>query len=215
MALQGNFATAIGDLVTGLVEADIANINEAIWQETFGVGSFAAAHNLITGRRNGQVQPIVLTNDYYGSMPVGDEKSCALNECDLTPNYSAKEWCLAEYNCRIPICMRSFDEEFLIFWNMYRQALEDPTTEPDAQAFLAYIESIVRNQLQGNQWVVGYWGDSAEAECDGINGCDCFFGQAGGGRGEKLDLVVAGAVPTAEELYGAFEEAYDFGIQQV
>lgn len=215
MALQGNFATEIGDLVTDLVAADIVNINEAIWQETFGVGSFTQAHTLLTGRRNGQVQPIVLEGDYYGSMPVGDEKSCALNECDLTPNYSAKEWCLAEYNCRIPICMRSFDEEFLVFWNMYRQALEDPTTEPDAQAFLDYIESIVRNQLQGTQWRVGYWGDTAETENDLINGCDGFFVQAEAGSGEKIDLVVAGATPTGEEIYNAMQEAYEFMEQQV
>jgi hypothetical protein len=215
MALQGNFATAIGDLVTNLVAADIVNINEAIWQETFGVGSFSAAHNLITNRRNGQVQPIVLAQDYYGSMPVGDETSCDLNACDLTPNYSAKEWCLAEYNCRMSICMRTFDEEFLMFWNTYRQGLEDPTSEPDAQAFLDYIEQTVRSQVLGTQWRVGYWGDTAATENDFINGCDGFFAQAEAGDGEKIDIVVAGAEPTPEEIYAAFEAAYDFGVQQV
>lgn len=215
MALQGNFATAIGDLVTDLVAADIVNINEAIWQETFGVGSFTQAHTLITNRRNGQVQPILLANDYYGAMPKGDETSCDLNACDLTPNYSAKEWCLSEYNCRIPICMRSFDEEFLVFWNMYRQGLEDPTSEPDAQAFLDYIEMIVTNQVQGTQWRVGYWGDTAATENDLINGCDGFFVQAEAGSGHKIDLSVAGAVPTGEELYNAFQEAYEYGVQQI
>lgn len=215
MALQGNFATAIGDLVTDLVKADIVNINEAIWQETFGVGSFSQSHTMLTNRRNGQVQPILLANDYYGSMPKGDETSCDLNACDLTPNYSAKEWCLAEYNCRIPICMRSFDEEFLVFWNMYRQGLEDPTAEPDAQAFLDYIEMIVRNQVQGTQWRVGYWGDTAAVGNNLINGCDGFFVQAEAGAGQKIDLVVAGAEPTGEELYNAFKEAYEYAIQQV
>lgn len=216
MALQGNFATAIGDLVTDLVAADIVNINEAIWQETFGVGSFSAAHTLLTGRRNGQVQPIVLANDYYGSMPVGDETSCTLNDCDLTPNYSAKEWCLAEYNCRLSICMRTFDEEFLIFWNMYRQGLEDPTAEPDAQAFLDYIEQVVRNQVLGTQWRVGYWGDTAATENDLINGCDGFFAQAEAGNGEMVAIDAASPNnPTAEEIYAAFETAYDYGIQQI
>lgn len=216
MALQGNFATAIADLVTDLVKADIVNINEAIWEDTFGVGNFAQGHTLITNRRNGQVQPIVSANDYYGSMPVGDNTSCDLNTCDLTPNYSAKEWCLAEYNCRIPICMRSFDEEFLVFWNMYRQQLEDPTTEPDAQAFLDYIEMIVRNQVLGTQWRVGYWGDTNEVANDLISGCDGFFAQADAGSGEKV-LISASSpnAPTAEELYTAFKTAYEFGVQQV
>lgn len=34
MALQGNFATAVGDLVDSLVTADKVNINEAIFQST-------------------------------------------------------------------------------------------------------------------------------------------------------------------------------------
>lgn len=215
MALQGNFATAIGDMVTDLVSADIMNINEAIWQETFGVGSFAQSHTLITNRRNGHKQPIIGSEDYYGSMPVGNETSCDLNSCDITPVYSAKEWCLAEYNCRLEICMRTFDEEFLVFWNMYRQRLEDPTAEPDAQAFLDYIEMVVRNRIAGTQWRVGYWGDTAETENDLINGCDGFFAQAEAGEGHTVDIVVAGATPTGEELYDAFQEAYEYGVQQI
>lgn len=215
MALQGNFATAIGDLVTDLVTAYKVNINEAIWQETFGVGSFTAAHTLLTNRRNGQIQPIIDTQDYYGSMPKGDETSCDLNACDLTPNYSAKEWCLSEYNCRMEICMRSFDEEFLVFWNMYRQRLEDPTSEPDAQAFLDYIEQTVRNQVLGTQWRVGYHGDTAATENDLINGCDGYFVQAAAGGGEKIQLTPAGAEPTAVEIYTAMQEAYEFAGQQI
>lgn len=215
MALQGNFATAIGDLVDGLVPADIANINEAIFQETFTVGNFGQAHTLITGRREGQLQPIVLNQDYYNSMPVGDETSCSLNDCDLTPNYSSKTWNLSEYNCRIPICMRSFDEEFLIFWNMYRQGLEDPTTEPDAQAFLDFIENTVKNQVQGTQWRVGYWGDTSATGNNLIKGNDGYFAQAEAGNGVKLGFNPAGAEPTALEIYTAMQEAYETGVQSI
>jgi hypothetical protein len=215
MALQGNFATAIGDLVDNLVASDIANINEAIFQETFTVGNFAQAHTLLTGRRQGQVQPIVLSQDYYGSMPVGDQTSCDLNECDLTPNYSAKEWNLAEYNCRIPICMRSFDEEFLMFWNMYRQGLEDPTTEPDAQAFLDFIEMTVRNQVLGTQWRVGYWGDTSATTNDLIKGNDGYFAQAEAGSGVKQEITAIGDAPTGEEIYDAMKTAYETGVQTI
>ena len=214
MALQGNFATAIAELVDSLVAADKVNINEAIFQSTFGVGSFAQAHTLLTERRHGQLQPIVLANDYYGTMPSGDETSCDLNACDLTPNYSAKEWCLHEYNCRLEICMRSFDENFLLFWNMYRQRLDDPTTTPDAQAFLDYITDIVEKSVMGTQWRVGYWGDTAETENDLIDGCDGFFVQAEAGDGEKINLESEGTEPTAEEIYAALQEAYEYATTQ-
>lgn len=214
MALQGNFATAVGDLIDSLVAADKVNINEAIWESAFDVGSFSGSHTLLTERRNGGKQPIVLAQDYYGSMAVGDETSCELNECDVTPNYALKEWCLSEYNCRLEICMRTFDEDFLMFWNMYRQGLEDPTTEPDAQAFLSYIEDIVVKRIQGTQWRVGYWGDTAETGNDLINGCDGYFVQADAGDGEKIDLTVSGDEPTGEELYEAFKEAYEYSVEQ-
>jgi hypothetical protein len=208
MALQGNFATAVADLIDSLVAADKVNINEAIFQQTFGVGSFTQAHTLVTEVRNGKKQPIVLSNDYYGAMPVGDETSCDLNACDLTPNYSLKEWCLAEYNCRREICMRSFDENFLLFWNMYRQRLEDPTQEPDAQAFLDFITDIIEKQIMGTQWRVGYWGD-ADSENTLIEGCDGFFVQAEAGSGIKQELTPAAAEPTAEEIYAELQEAYE------
>ena len=214
MAIQGNFATAIGDLVDSLVAADKVNINEAIFQSTFGVGNFVQSHNLITGVRNGKLQPIVLATNKYGSMPVGNELSCDLNSCDFTPDYAAKEWCLAEYNCRRSICMRSFDEEFLIFWNIYRQRLEDPLQEPDAQAFLDYITNIVEEEILGTQWRVGYWGDTANEGNTLISGCDGYFVQAEAGAGEKIDITPAGTTPTPEELYAAFEEAYLFATNE-
>ena len=209
MALQGNFATAIGDLVDSLVAADMVNINETIFQETFGVGSFSQAHTVLTDRRSGQLQPILGAEDYYGSMPVGDATSCDLNACDITPVYSTKEWCLAEQNCRMEICMRSFDENFLVFWNQYRQQLEDPTTEPDTQAFLDYVTDIVQNRVMGTQWRVGYWGDTAQVGNDLVNGCDGYFVQAAAGSGAKVELVGAGVgVFTPEEIYTAMQEAY-------
>lgn len=214
MALQGNFATAVAQLVDSLQAGDKVNINEAIFQSTFGVGNFTQAHTFLTEVRNGKLQPILLSNDYYGAMPKGDETDCDLNSCDLTPNYSTKEWCLAEYNCRREICMRSFDENFLIFWNMYRQRLEDPTTEPDAQAFLDYLTDIVEKQILGTQWRVGYWGDTAETENDLINGCDGFFVQAEAGGGEKIGLDYIGAEPTAEEIYESLTQAYEYASTQ-
>lgn len=215
MALQGNFATAIGDLVDSLTAAEIANINKAIWQDSFPVGNFGQAHTLLTGRRHGNLQPIVQANDYYGSMPKGNQESCALNSCDLTPNYSSKEWCLAEYNCRIPICLRTFDEDFLVFWNMYRQALENPLEEPDAHTFLDYLESTVRNQVLGTQWRVGYWGDVDATGNNLINGCDGFFVQAEAGSGTKIDIVVAGSEPTGPEIYAAFQQAYIAAVDSI
>lgn len=208
MALQGNFSTAIVALIEDLVTADKVNISEAIFQETFGIGNFVSAHTLRTNVRNGAVIPIVLAGDNYCAMPVGDEQSCDLNECDLTVNYQAKKWDLAEYNCRIPVCMRTFDENFLVFWNMYRQRLEDPLTEPDAQAFLTYLTQQVESNIMGAQWRVGYWGDTSNASTL-IKGNNGYFVQAEAGNGIKLPITAAGAQPTAEEILDSIQAALE------
>ena len=109
--------------------------------------------------------------------------------------------------------MRSFDENFLVFWNQYRQQLEDPLTEPDTQAFLDYIQDIVTNRIQGTQWRVGYWGDTAQAGNNLVNGSDGYFVQAAAGAGSKVELVgaVAGTF-TPLEIYTAMQEAYEIGV---
>lgn len=215
MALDGNFSTAITALVEDLVTADNVNISEAIFQETFGIGSFVSAHTLRTGVRNGSVIPIVLAGDNYCDMPVGNEQSCELNDCDLETNYAAKKWDLAEYNCRIPICMRTFDENFLVFWNMYRQRLEDPLQEPDAQAFLTYLTQQVERNVLGAQWRVGYWGDTSAITNNLINGNNGYFVQAEAGAGIKASITAAGAAPTAEEILDSIQAALNTASDQM
>ena len=213
MALQGNFATAVGALITSLESADKVNINEAIFQDTFVLSNFAQAHTVLTDRRSGNLQVIIGGQDVYGSMPVGDQKSCDLNVCDITPEYSTKEWSLAEYNCSTEICMRSFDEDFLMFWNQYRQQLENPLDEPDTQAFLDYVTKIVNDRIIGTEWRVGYWGDTAQVANPLVSGCDGYFVQAEAGGGQKVELVGATAGTfTALEIYNAMQEAYELAM---
>ena len=86
--------------------------------------------------------------------------------------------------------------------------MEDPTQEPDAQAFLDYITDIVEKQIMGTQWRVGYWGD-ADSENTLIEGCDGFFVQAAAGSGIKQEITPADSDPTAEEIYDELQEAYE------
>ena len=206
MPLQGNFATTIRQMVTDLVTADKVNISEAIFQSTFAISDFSRYHTLITGVRDGALVPIVLAGDDYGSMPGGDEKSCVLNTCDIDINYSTKKWDLGWYDCRIPICMNSFDEDFLIFWNMYRMKMENPLEVPDAQAFLTFLTDKVENRIKGTQWRVGYLGDSSSANAL-INKNNGYFVQAEAGDGIKLNFAQAN--PTPEQIYAMLEDAYN------
>lgn len=214
MPITSNFATAISDLVTDLTSAEIANIDNAIFEDTFMIGKFGDYHTLMTGRRNGNLQPIINSGDNFGSMPLQSQTSCDLNPCDLNTEYSSKSWCLSEYACRLEICMRSFDENFLVFWNTYRQGLEDPTTVPSNDAFLEYITNEVKRNIQGTQWRVGYWGDDASAN-PLVSGCDGYFVQAEAGNGTKISPTFANPEnPTGQEIYDVMLEAYNAAIAQ-
>lgn len=212
MPLQGNFATSIRALVENLTDAEKMNINEAIFESAFSISDFPASHRVLTGVRNGTKVPIILAGDDYGSMPGGDENSCDFNECDIDIQYSGKNWDLGYYNCRIPICMNSFDEDFLVFWNMYRHNMENPLDQPDTKAFLNFISDKVENRIRGTQWRIGYLGDNASANTL-INKNDGYFVQAEAGAGSKVNI--AQADPTGEQIYAALQQAYNLAADEV
>lgn len=217
MALQGNFATTIKEAVESLTTADMVNINEAIFQETWGVSNFVQAHSLRTGVRNGGVIPIVLDGNVC-SMPVGNELSCTLNDCDLTIDYDNKIWDLSEYNCRHEICFRNVDEDWLVFWNAYRQRLDDPTQAADMQAVITFLTKNVEEKISNTQWTAGYFGDQNSVSSY-LNGSNGYYVQALAGNGHKVELTSAGAEPTGQELLeqiiAAIEEfGTDFWMSQ-
>ena len=211
MALVGNFATTIQDVVDSLTAADKMNISEAIYQSAFQIGSFANAHTVVPGQRNGSFIPIIQAGNHFGTMPNGNEQSCDLNDCDPAINYATYKWILAEYNCRKAICMRTVDEDWLVFWNMYRQRLEDPTQEPDAQAVLEFLLRDTEADVMGTQWRVGYLGEESSGN-PLLKGVDGFFTQAQAITSSKpeqyVQIQAAGTDPTGLEIYNALAEAY-------
>lgn len=209
MAIEGNFVEQIVDMVTGLTSAEKLEISQAIYIETFDINDFTNAHTFRPGVRDGSVIPIVGLVDKYCTMPAGNEQSCDLNECDITLNFAAKKWGLGEYNCRIPVCMRTFTEDFLVFWRMYRQRLENPIEQPDAQAFLAYLTSIVEDRIKGTTWRVGYWGDTSATLNNLIKNNDGFWVQAEAGGGIIDTITMAGTAPTGEEIVNAVKDALE------
>lgn len=217
MALSGNFSTAILSLVEDITSAELANINEAIFEQTWSVGDFANAHSLRTGVRNGAVIPIVLAGDNYCSMPVGNELSCTLNECDNEMEFSAKKYELAEYNCRQKYCLRSLDDQFLAFWNAYRQRLDDPLTTPDHAAFIAFLTQTTMDNTKGAMWRTGYWGDTSAVgvTADLIKGFDGYWAQALAGNGVKQQITKAGTDPTGEELLNAVYSAIESATENL
>lgn len=206
MPVIGNFTAAITAMVESLTDAEKLVMDQTIFQSTFGVSNLSSSHTVMTGVRNGSLVPIIYAGNDYDSMPAGDDTSCDLNDCDLPTVYGTIRWGLGAYNCRVPICMKSFPEDFLIFWNMYRQRLEDPLQEADTQAFLRFLIDRAERRIKGTQWRVAYLGDT-DSSNELIKNNDGFFVQALAGNGTKIEVTQAD--PTGEEIYNYFKEAYE------
>ncbi len=208
MALMGNFATKIQAVVTDLTSAELVNINKAIYTDVFGVADFVGAHTFIPNVRQGSVIPIVHDDADFGAYPKSDARSCAMNNGELKEVYDAKVWDLVELNSRYSLCLKSLEEDFLVFWNKRKLVLEDPTQEAEWGDYIDFLTNKAVKDLKAAQWRQGYLGDTANASAL-VNGANGFFSQAEAMNGVKIDITKAGATPTGEEIYKTLKEAYE------
>ena len=179
MALDKNFATNITNAVKSLVEADgLLDLSNVIYSATSEIGDFATKHNVITDVRNGKLVPIITLGNNYGALSA-DFGDCSIDTCDLNASYSTKKWLLGDYNCRVPICLKTYSEDFKLFWGMYNQTLESPLDEADKDAYIAFLTNIAQKNIQGALWRTGYWGDTTattnELICNWLNHINDYY----------------------------------------
>lgn len=212
MAITTNFSTAVLDLVTDLVTADNVNISNAIYTSTFEVGDIAEGHQVITGVRNGALIPILSNAPKYDAFPVKDASTCVIPSCDLDLGFVTKKWETAMIACKIPICINSFDENFLIFWNQHKRLFGDADLN---SSLMQYIVDLFQKNLQAAIWRRVWFADSASAN-DYLEGADGIFTQAEAMDGHKIEISenVAGTGLTGEALYAYLTEAYLYASLQ-
>lgn len=217
MAIQGNFATAITDLVDSLTAAEKLNISELLFTKAFGVNSLQDQHTVMTGVRNGNLIPIITTQANYESFPFNDQTDCSKPTCDVNETYSTFKWNLGLIECRVPICMRSFEEDFLKFWNEYKQVTNDPDLNT---ALLQRIIDVFTMNMRAAMWRVVYFGDTASSS-NLFDGFDGFFVQAGANPSQVIDITensggtFAAQKMTGEEVYNLLISMYDQAASEV
>lgn len=219
MAVTSNFATDLLALVDDIVSADKVEFSEAIFAKTFQHEGLAASHEVITGVRNGGTIPIVLNTPNPDSFPFVDQTSCATTDCDLPLEFSGKRWNLGLIECRVPICLRTFDENFLRFFNTYKNAHQG---EADMDsALVQYVETVFTRNLILSSWRAAWFGDtdSQSAYYDGIDG---FFVQAEAGGGTIIDITENAEATyalqlselTGEDVYNYLDAMYQAASTQ-
>ena len=212
MAYSDNYSAALTTLVDGLVAADKLEFSELLFSKAFQDTDVTQTHTVVTGIRKGHKVPILKDNPNYESFPFVDSTSCATTECDVANEFGNMEWDLALQECRVPICLRTFDEEFLRFFNQYKVT---EAGEPDLNtAILAFITNKFRKNLVAAQWRSAYFADKSSASAL-FNGHDGFFTQAEANADQIVTVTQNdGAVTfadqkvTGEQVYGYLEAMY-------
>lgn len=222
MAVTTNFSTAVLDLVTDLVTADKVRLSEAVYESSFEVSPLAENHQVITGVRDGNIIPILSTAPQYNSFPYKNPADCTIPVCDLDLGFSAKAWQLGMIACKIPICINTFNENFLVFWGSNKRIFGD---ENLSSALMQFIVEKFQTNLQAAMWRVAFFGDrstdSGDANYSLLRPIDGIFTQAEAGDGTKILITqnnsgTAGApvALTGEAVYEYLLQAYNVAVLQ-
>lgn len=216
MAITNNFSTGLLDMITDITSAETADISNAIYEASFEIGGLAENFTVLPGVRNGNVIPIISTNPSYSAFPFKDPANCNIPACDLDLGFAAKAWQLGMIACKIPICINTFDDNFLAFWKSNKRVFGDENLN---SALMQFIIDKFQTNLQAAMWRVAFFGDTTLGGGDPnyalLRSIDGIFTQAEAGGGHKIEITqnTSGTL-TGENVYNYLLEAYNYAVLQ-
>ena len=212
-----NFVDTLLPLVTDLVSAEKMEMSEMLFEKAFQDTDVVAQNEVVTGVRNGNVMPILKDTPEPESFPFVDASSCDETDCDITHEYSSHRWELGLIECRVGICLRTFNENFLKFWNAVRHT---QTGEVDLNtAMLMFISGKFTQNLNLSTWRAAYFGDksSTSAYFNGVNG---IFTQMEANANQVIEITqndgadFAAQAIEGEAVYNYLIAMYDRATEQ-
>lgn len=212
-----NFVEDLLPLVTDLVSAEKMEMSEMIYAAAFEDSDIAERNEIVTGVRHGNVLPILKDNPQPESFPFVDSSSCAETECDITHEFSNHTWEVGLIECRVGICLRTFNENFLKFFNAVRHT---QTGEIDVDtAILMFISGQFTKNLNLSTWRAAYFGDKSSTSAY-FNGIDGIFTQMEANADQVIDITqndgasFALQAITGEQVYNYLITMYDRATEQ-
>lgn len=210
--LNTNFATAITGVVTSLTAAEKLAFSELLMTKAFGANKLTEAYPVLTGVRHGSLVPILSDNQDYGAFPFRTLGSCDVSICELDANFSTVKFEMGNVECKIPVCLESFEQDFHKFFGEYKKASGEVDEQSAILQFLAnlFVENLVRAEWRG-----AWFGDklSANTLLNGING---FFTQMQARTAQVIAIAENAAATfvgqkalTGAQVVGILKKMYD------
>lgn len=170
MAYTDNLPTILADL-NGLTEAEKMTIANVIFTETFKEKNIKDTHPTLSEVRSGSKVPILMPSEDYGGFPF-TEGDCTLPACSISSNWSTYTWTLGQIGCELTICMETFANDFLAFFNTWKKMNDDDINSAVVQFIIErFQEKHLKAEIR-----VAYFADSSSADTL-INGFDGAFAQ--------------------------------------
>lgn len=180
MSLKSNFRESIIDVVGSLTKTEKIDFSNLLFKKSVEVTDLTKEHTVLTGVRHGNYIPIIDDRANYESFPFSNPNECAIPECALDTQYSLQKWELGLLECKVPICLRAFDDEFLAFWNQYKMVNTDAQKNENdylETALIQFLTDKFKRNLLAAQWRGAYFGDIS-SDSKFFNGIDGFFTRA-------------------------------------
>ena len=208
MAIWGDFQDVLDELITSERQAEFAPIvveklYDRLRRDDYGI--------VIDGVRNGDLSASLVVNDTYNAIPFVAGDSCDIGDCEISPEYTAKQWEIVMAECRYTLCTREASRKFMALWGQYK-AIRPDDSEYD---FVVEQMSDILSDILVNSLIAKlFLSDKAYTE-DTINGINGFISQWKLEADNVLDvsaMVADTEAITGEEWYNvmiAMMEAYE------
>jgi len=209
MAYSDNFAATIGTVVDSLTSAELVKIENMINEKVFAKSDLAKINQVVTGIRNGSVMPILKNVPQPDSFPFVADNNCDITDCSVTNTFSDYKWEIGLIECRIGVCMKSFDDDFLVFMNAYKATQAGGKDININSLMMKFITDKFLDNLELASWRASYFSDKATAPNVYFDQTDGIFVQLEAGSGGKVVITQnTGANFIAQAITG--EEVYDY-----
>lgn len=211
-SVNTNFTAQLTDMVNSMTDASKLAFSEMIATKTFGVNKLTEAYPVLTGVRQNALVPVLSNNKRYSAFPFRQLGACGVNLCEINANFSTVKFDLGYIECRIPVCLEEFTQDFHLFFGEYKKA----SSETDEQsAILQFLLNIFAENLELAEWRVAWFADKNNAS-PLLNGLNGFFAQMQARPAQVITIAENAAATfvgqkalTGAQIVGILEQMYN------
>lgn len=210
MAVQGNFNTVFDEIFCSPLAAENqADLSRLIIEKLYDDVNLDELFNVISPVRTGDPVTAMYYPAVYNAVKNNTGTDCSIEACDVSPEYTAKQWVIMLAECRHELCARNLDDTFLAFWGKYKR-VNPGSDEYDfaVDQIVDIIAGIIKNTLLAKLWLSDtLFNEGPGGANDVLDGIDGFLAQAQENQGNVID---AGVTPLdSQDFYDKITDAIE------